>query len=145
MYSYSRRIWMLKYYYSWNMLCASLASIIILRNQHSGHAECNRLYNGAVLVIIWFFHCILIMNRLQYRKNNMLSVCASSAGAIAILVYRSKTFKTVKLLQSKKNYFLAVVFLSVNFGSCHNKRNSALFFSFVLLICQWFKWNIFRA
>ncbi len=46
------------------------------------------------------------MNRLQYRKNNMLSVCASSADAIAILVYRSKTFKTVKLLQSKENYFL---------------------------------------
>ncbi len=28
----------------------------------SGHAECNRLYNGAVLVIIWFFNCILIIH-----------------------------------------------------------------------------------
>ncbi len=30
----------------------------------------------------------------------------------------------------------AVVFLSVNFGSCHNKPKLSSFFSFVLLICQ---------
>ncbi len=54
-------------------------------------------------------------------------------GAIAILVYRSKTFKTVKLLQSKRKLLSAVVFLSVNFGSCHNKLKLSSFFFFRLL------------
>ncbi len=95
--------------------------------QHSGHAECNRLYNGATILIIWFFNCILIMNRLQYRKN-MLYVRASSAGAIAILVYRSKTFKTVKLLQSKENYVLLSFSFPWTLDCVTINQNSTIFF-----------------
>ncbi len=67
-----------------------------------------------------------IATRGHSSAKNMLSVCASSAGAIAD---RSKTFKTVKLLQSKENYFL-LSFPSVNFGSCHNKPKLSSFLLF---------------
>ncbi len=62
MFSYSQRIWIL------NIIIYEIGFVLHSHRsssfayQHSGHAECNRLYNGAVVFIIWFFNCILIMN-----------------------------------------------------------------------------------
>ncbi len=70
------------------------------------YAECNRLYNGAVLVIIWFFNCILIMNfdNEQAAISQKYVVCVRVKHRRDRYTDRSKTFKTVKLLQNKENY-----------------------------------------
>ncbi len=48
----------------------------------SGHAESNSLYNGAVLLILWFINCILIMkfdNEQAAISQKICCLCARQA------------------------------------------------------------------